>query len=394
MAALTLADLTTPMTREEVRQSIYRALGTVGVSTTSWKSGAVVRTIVAILSAILAAFSELMAAIAKSGFLELAEGPWLTLVARYVFGVDRIEATFAAGQVTLNNAGGGVYDFAPNDLIVQNPTTHKTYTNTVAVHVGALQVGVPADIVAVEAGAASTSTPGTITALVTTAVGVTCTNAGAVVGLDAELDPALRIRCYEKTSSLSPDGPREAYSFIAKGAKRQDGTLVGVTRVRVSPNSTTGIVTVTVAGASGAISGTVGDPATDLGAVNKAIQESVVPLGLAAAIVQSATALAIAVTYEVWISQSAALTNQQVQDLVAAAYTSFITGQPIAGNIIAPATTGKVYLDAIRTVIGAARRPEIFHVLATVPAADVDIAATQVPTVGTITCTAVHQEAG
>lgn len=385
--ALTLDQLTTPMTPDEVKASIYAVLATVGTNTTSWKPGAVARTIIAGVSIVLAAFSTLMALIAKSGFLELAEGEWLTLVARHVFGVEREEETFAAGPCTISNSGGGVFDFDPGDLIVRNSSTDKTYYNTASIHLGSGQTGLTIAVQAFEAGSASSSNPTDIDEVVTNAIGVTVTNATAIVGLDAELDPVLRLRCLEKRSSLSPNGPRDAYAFFARGAKRADGSSIGVTRVRVTKSSSTGQVTVTVATATGGVTGDVDDPDTDLGAIDEAIQLNVVPDAVTAT-VQSATALVIPVTYEVWIYSTASMTTQQVKDAIAAKLTSFMTTQPIAGNIIAPAT-GKVFLDAIRTAIGATR-PEIFHVAVTVPGGDTDVAATEVPVLGTVTCTAVN----
>src|SRR5690349_21273415 len=96
-----LDELVKPMTATEVRESIYRGMGLVGVNTTTWKPGAVVRTMVVVTSIVMSAFSNLIASIARSGFLELAEGRWIDLVAWYVYRVKRPEATFATGNYTL-----------------------------------------------------------------------------------------------------------------------------------------------------------------------------------------------------------------------------------------------------------------------------------------------------
>jgi phage-related baseplate assembly protein len=382
---VSLAELTTPLTVDEVKTSIYNVLAAVGVPTTSWKPGAVVRTIITATAVMVSALSELMANIAKSGFLELAEGDWLTLTARYVFGVERIEATFASGEITLTNSGGGLYNFDPGDLVVlySASSTKPTYHNTTTFTLNpSSSITVPVE--AIETGAASTAPPGAIDTLVTTLVGVTVTNANPVIGLDAETDPALRTRCLEKLSALSPNGPAGAYEFFAKTAKRQNGETIGVTRVRVTPNSTTAHVTVTVAGPSGGISGTAGDPSTDLGAINLAIQTNVVPDGVTAT-VQSATPLSVDVTYTAWVYSTISLTSLEIQNLIAAKLTSFMSTQPVGGNIIPPAA-GMVFRDAIVAAI-AATRAEIFHVTVAVPAADVAVADTEVPVLGTVTPT-------
>src|SRR3990172_50200 len=316
----TLAELTTPLTVDEIKTAIYAALAANGAATTTWKPGAVVRTIITGVAIVLAGFSRLQAAIAKSGFLELAEGDWLTLVALYVYGVDRDTGSFATGNVTLDNAGGGVYSGDPGDLVVMNPTTLQTYTNTAAYSIDALETGVIVPVQAVLLGADGTSTPGTITAVVTPLSGVTVTNAAAVVGSDAELDPALRIRCREKTGMLSPNGPRDAYAYVAKTTTRSDGSSIGVTRGKSVADGIGG-VDVYCADADGVVTGTVGDLGTDLGVIDEAIQTQVVPLGITAR-VHTAVANTIAVTYELWLRDTTGLTDDEIGDLVDAALTA------------------------------------------------------------------------
>lgn len=386
---ISLADLTTPLTRDQVKQSIYDVLSTVGVNTTTWKPGAVVRTIIAAVAAIISAFSQLTSAIARGGFLELASGSWLDLVAHYVYGVDRVLATFAPGEVTLTNASGSTYIIDPEDLVVSNPDTGKTYRNTTAftLNPGAT-LTIP--IVAIEAGAASTSTPGTIVELETTFVGVTCTNALAVVGLDDELDPALRARCREKLGSLSPFGPWDAYTYAVKNAKRYtDGTPIGVTRARTVKDGY-GNVTVYVATASGAVTGVSSNIATDLGALDDAVQRRAAPLAVTADTV-SASNLTVPVTYEVWAYNTAGLTPAQWESAIATALANFMSAQPIGGNVIDP-DPGKIFVDGLRRAIGGVRS-EIFRVVVTAPAADVVLGANEVAVLGTVTPTAIHEVA-
>lgn len=377
---ISINDLTTPLTKDQVKQSIYDVLAAVGVSTTSWKPGAVVRTMIAAIAIVIAAFSTLTASIARSGFLELATGQWLTLVAYYVYGVTRQEATFAPGEVTLSNASGNIYTLDPDDLVVSNPTTGKTYRNTATFTLN------PGDtltitIRAVESGSASTSTPGTITALETTLTGVTCANALAVVGLDEELDPALRLRCYEKLGALSPNGPWDAYASAARNALTEAGVSVGVTRVRVVKNAGTGTVTTYVATATGGVTGTVSDVSTDLGAVNDAIQRKAAPLAVTANTL-SATVVTFPITYQAWVYNTVGLTDQELEDAIALALAAFFSAQPIGGNVIDP-DPGKVFHDAIRRVIGAVRT-EIFHVVVSLPAADTTLAISEVPALGAV----------
>jgi uncharacterized phage protein gp47/JayE len=386
--ATSINDLTRPLTTEELKSAIYEYIAATGTKTTNWKPGAVVRTIVAVLAFVLAAFSVLTSLLAKSGFLELSSGAWLTLVARYVYGVERDTGSFATGFVTLDNAGGGVYSGDPDDLLFTNPTTGKSYRNAAAYSIGSGETGVVVAIRAVELGSASTSGTEEITQLETPLVGVTCTNAAAVVGTDPETDESLRARCVEQTGAASPNGPRDAYAFFAKSARRADGTSVGVTRVNPVPDGLGGI-DVYVATASGTVTGTSGDPSTDLGAVAKAIHENAEPLAITPE-VQSATPLSIAVTYELWVRSTTGLTSAQVEDLVEAALIAFMAAAPIGGWVISPAT-GKIYVSAIRAAIASALPDgSLVRIDVTLPAADVDVETNEAPALGTVTVTSVH----
>lgn len=379
---LSLQSLTTPLTTDEAKAFIYETLATLGVSTTSWKPGAVVRTIIAIVAIIVAAFSRLTSSIARSGFLELSSGDWLTLVARHVYGVERQEATFADGEITLTNASGGVYTLDPDDLVFSNPSTGKTYRNTEAFTLGALET-VTIPIRAVESGAASTSPPNTITVLETPLNGVTCTNPTAVVGLDAESDAVLRARCLEKLGALSPNGPWDAYAYAARNAKRSDGISVGVTRVRVRKDGY-GNVTTYVATASGAVTGDANDPETDLGAVNDAIQRNAAPLAVTAW-VESAEVVTVNVTYQVWVYTTVNLTDEELKAAISQNLSAFVASQPIGGNVIG-FDRGKIFLDALRATISSTR-PEIFHVVVSAPSSDVELDINQIMVLGTVTGT-------
>lgn len=381
--------LTKPLTTDEVRLSIYEALASVGVSTTTWKPGAWARTVITGCSIVLAGGSQLTAAIARGGFLELAEGAWLDLKAHYDYAVDRRVATFAEGEIKLVNTSGGIFALDPDDLIVFNPTTKRTYRNTAPISLGALATLEHVPIRAVEAGASSSAAPNTITALETVLAGVTVTNPLSLVGLDAEEDPELRERCLEKLGSLSPFGPWDAYTYAAKNAVRQaDNSPIGVTRVRTSRDGY-GNVWAYVATATGEVLGTVGDMTTDLGAVDDAIQRNAAPLAVTAHTV-SATALPVPISYALWVYATGA-TPQQIRDAVEANLTQFFADEPIGGNVIG-ADPGKVFRSALEAAIGVTKYPPtsleplpIFRVVITTPAVDVVVGVNEVPVLSTVT---------
>lgn len=387
-----IEQLTTPLTSAEVRAAIYETIAAKGVDTTSWKPGAVVRTMIAGSSIVLAGLSRVVALIAKSGFLELAEGDWLTLVARYVYDVERSLGTYATGYVTLDNSGGGVFSGGAGDLVALDATTNKTFRSTSAWSVAAYETGVQVEVRADEIGSASTAQAGDIDELVTSLLGVTVTNAAALVGSDAESDPDLRERCRAKTGALSPNGPADAYEFFARSATRADGTSVGVTRVLPVPDGSGGI-TIYVATASGGVTGTVGDLNTDLGVVADAIEKNVVPLAITET-VTSAVAANIAVTYELWLSDTISLDDDEIEETIETQLVDFMAGQPIGGTVIG-ADPGRVYRSAIEAAIASEFDGYVVKLAVTAPAGDTDIATNAAPVLdGSPTVTAIHRVSG
>jgi uncharacterized phage protein gp47/JayE len=393
MPAYSIDDLTTPLTTDEVKASIYSVLAQVGTATTNWKPGAVVRTLITACAILIAALSRLMASIARSGFIEYASGRWLTLVALYVYGVTRIEATFASGVVTLTNTGGGSFNLDPGDLVVYNPTSGATYVNTAAIVLGPLATLNDVPILAQEAGSGSTSFAGEITGFQTPLLNVTVTNPAALVGVDEETDPALRARCYAKLGSLSSNGPRDAYNYWARSAVRLDGSPIGVTRTRVVTTSAAGTVDVYVATATGGVTGTANNPATDLGAIHDTIQRKAVPLSVTET-TYSATPITVPVTYEAWLYNDSGLTEQQIRDAVAAELAAHFPEIPIGGDVIPP-DSGKVLRADLEGVIRRAHHGDqhlkIKKVAITAPAADVSLASNEVPVLGAVTATAINQ---
>jgi phage-related baseplate assembly protein len=382
MSLFTFDDVTTPETPASVSESIYDALAALGVRTAGWKPGGVARAIITGVSHVFAAWSQWSVQIAKMGWLETSERSWLTLVAKYDYGVDRRVATFASGTVTIDNAGGGIYAFDPGDLIVTS-TDGRAYRNTAAVSIDALETGVDCAVAAVESGAASTALPGQIDGFETPYTGLTVTNTLSIVGTDEETDAALKIRCRDAAIAASPLGPRDAYSFFAQRATRDDGTEIGITRVRATSNSETGDVAVTVATASGALS------APDLAAAELYLYEHAAPLAVTLTVLNGVDHV-VPITYRAWFRSSTGATPTDVAADIEASLAAFFAERPIGGDIIPPSAVGYVYLDGLCAAIGAAR-PEIVHFSVTIPSGNTAIAANGIPTLGTVTgtCTAI-----
>ncbi len=382
-ARFTLDDLTTPLTVDEAKASLYSVLEQVGVNTTNWKPGAVVRTMFAAVAIAVAAGSQLTSRIARMGVAELSEGDWLTLVAHYGRGVDRIDATFASGTLLLTNIGGGIYSFEPAELVFRNATTKKLYVNTQRVDVpsgGAVPARVSVAVRAVDAGSASSAAAGDVTEFETPFLGLTVSNSNALVGQDAESDAELRRRYSERLGVLSACGPSDAYAFVAKSATRLDGSPVGVTKVRVVKDSGFGIVSVYVATATGGVPGDAEDPDSDLGRVAAAIRTQAAPHPVTV-IVRSATPVVIPVACSISM-YATTLTRDEIAARVEAALVELMRNKPIGGDV--EVTGGALFKSDIEAAISGAV-PGIFHVLVTSPGSDLFLGPSDVAQLGAVT---------
>lgn len=252
MALYTIQELLTELTPDQVRANMVTALVALGVPADKWRKGGTYSTLLAIIATTFAGLTTLMVDAIGAGFLNTAAGPWLQLLAYYVYGVTVPPATFASGPLTFVNSGGGIYNYPAGQITILDPITKKTFVNAEALALGATSTQT-IQISATEAGAASSAPPGEINTLVTGLLGVTVSNATAIVGLDQLSDDAIRILCTNKLGAMSVRGPRTAYAYAASVATNPiTGAPVNINRTSVSSDSHTGIVTVVVASPSGA----------------------------------------------------------------------------------------------------------------------------------------------
>jgi hypothetical protein len=391
MVILPISDLVTPLTPAQIKSKYYSILAKLGVNTTMWKPGGVERLIIAVFSILCSTYHALVASFARSAFLATADGAWARVVARGTFGTEYQPATFASGYVTFVNAQGGSHAFAADECRIANSDGHE-YTNTSAFTVAANATvnGVP--FRATESGAASSSGVGTITSIVTTMTGVTCANTTAFVGSDEESTALLRTRALLKPQSLSPNGPSAAYEFFARNAVRQDGTSIGVTRATVTPYSTTGKVYVTVATASGGVSGSSTDPSTDLGAIYLSILKNALTQCVELTVL-SATAKPFDLSIACYWADGTSVPNAQQYDIAFGALSAWLAALPIGGVSVGP-ILHTVSVNTMRDILSQAivaagyARPSLI-VLSTSASGGGDITLTesQVATLRTLTVT-------
>lgn len=372
--------LTTLLVRE-TKATLY-ALGlevatSLGLPVTSWQAGDPTRSVYHFVAEILSRLEDMIAGFIESGFLDHATGDWLTILAKQVYNVDRVEATFATTEVTLTNASGAVYVFASGDITFKSSLTDQTYHNTSG---GTLLAGatLDLDVEADVAGSDGSAGIGEIDELVTVYLGVTCSNAAAAVGVDEEEDEALRGRCRDKLAALSPNGPAEAYSYVATNSDLTGTTAV--TRARVFSESNTGDVTVYLAGASGAVQ------EADRALVEAAILLWATPLCITPTVL-AATNLDVPVTYTLWVYERVNEEEADVEEAVETALRAMFAARPIGGDFLPGELTGSLFRDLVVSTIRETFPDDTFHVTVDAPANDTALTNAQVARLGTVTPT-------
>lgn len=315
----------------------------------------------------------------RGGLLDYAEKKWLELLAKNVFNVDKIKASFATGTWTGTNAtASNIGPFNAGDLLFYDLDTNKTYRNTNASPVTFIPGVNPAiPIAADEIGSGSNAAPSRVV-LLTTVLGLSGSNAAAVSGFDDESDESLRARCRLKFASLSPNGAKAAYQYVALTPSLNGG--IAVNRVKVSNGSINGTVRVVLAKASGPLDS--GEVTT----VDAKLQALVVPTG-ATLTTANSVAHSIAVTWQAWCPASANVDPTAARDAANAALAKAFESFPIDGfSTSGVPGTGKVFVNILEATIRDAI-PEAFQVSVTIPSGDVAIATDEIPTWGVPTGT-------
>ena len=343
---LSIDDLFTPLDGDTVLATWLTTLETFGVPAKSWRVGGAARSILRVVANTYAGFTILQSDLAKAAFLDSSTGNWLTLLARYVYGVERITATFATGKVTFTNSGGGVYSYAAGAVRVSSTSTGKSYVTTEDLTLGAMGSATIA-IEATELGTASNAAPGLIDKLETTMLGVAVGNALAVQASDQEFDEDLRIRCRGKIAGLSPRGPRGAYDYAARSALRGDGSPIGVNRTWIANDLGTGTVNIWCATPAGIVA------APDLPYIVASIEAIARPDTVTVA-VASAISTPLSGSLIVWARRTAGWDAPAYTTAIDAVLLAALATYPIGGIAKPPSTDGYLWASFIDGVVKSA----------------------------------------
>jgi hypothetical protein len=342
-----------------------------GIDPTTWRTGDPTKSLYTFMATVLNAAEQRTVEFFKAGFLSTAEGDWKTVNAKEVYGVDRTLATFAVSQVTITNGAGGHFDEEINAIVFKSSLSQKTYHNTQPLVAFGPGNVVTIEVAADEPGTDSNAGADEIDSIVSPAmIGVTVTASTPAAAVDDQSDTSLQEQCDASLGALSPDGPADAYRFVATNA-----ALTGVqdiTKAETEDDSGTLTVTIYVAGPAGPVA------PSSVTAAQAAIERWATPLTVTPTVVNS---VGDVTNYTATISGA----NMPIDaaDLAEAAllalFKDFAIGTA-SGYDIDPT----VFTTAIRNAV-----PGIVSIPSYSIVAPVHVAAGHVPKPGTLTVTVV-----
>jgi hypothetical protein len=348
--SIVIDDLVRYVTLEEVYEYVVSRLEAAEIPARSWRPGGVARSVVGALSDVGSQGSRIVTDCVRGGFLLFAGGTYLRAHAKDVYDVDFLPATQATGEVTLTNAGGATHTVGANELVVRVSGTNKRFRVTEAFVLAANSV-LTVDIEAIEPGAASSVSPNEIDELEVTLAKVSVTNAAAIVGRDAEADPALVQRCLLKKGTWSPFGPRDAYEYAALSAKLAGDVPTNITRVVTSPYSSRGQVRTILATPSGT------PTSPEIAAVVEEIERKARPSSVTSLV---SGAVPLPTTHEITLWAKGG-TEAIVRERAEIALSALISSWPIGGVSKTDGGQGYFFADALAAaLIGSS--PEAFDV--------------------------------
>lgn len=210
---LTFKQLTTPVTEAQALATIINWLDALKFGATSWQPGSVQLTLLSIVARLWAQLTEMVATLVKAGFNSTAEGEWLTRFSRSNYGHEREPSVAARHRIQFTcSANAGPYTPTAGSIVVADAErTYRLVQDTTYPIVTIPRGGTVYMVCEAEVpGKAGNAAANTITRMVRTYAGVTCSNppiSGGVSyiteGLDEETDERLRLRNQTRWANLS-----------------------------------------------------------------------------------------------------------------------------------------------------------------------------------------------
>jgi uncharacterized phage protein gp47/JayE len=366
MTPLSAAALIAKQTADEILDLALQVARLVGLPVDTWRTGDPTRTLFRSLATKMATADAIQSELAKASFItgpedERAQGDWLSLRVADVYGVEREEATFSTPSVTFDNAGGGLFEMDTRGLVVSSSATGATFRNQSPVVIPPNTTGVVVTMIADVAGTAGSVGLNEIDTIVSPSLsGVTIASSAVAAGSDAQSDAGLIEQALATLGALSPNGPADAYEFVARNDELTG--IAGVTRAQAVGDSGDGTVTVYVAASATGLDG------PSVAAIQAAVDTWAQPLCTDATVV-SGTPQTVAVTYVLTPAHPDAQTD------IEAAVDAYFAALDFGGLVVTSALVSIAHV-----VCG----PTLTKAVVTIPGADLTLAAGVFPVRGTV----------
>lgn len=375
MSIPTIDQILTPLTPAQARAKVQAILVAAKIPANLWAKGGVASTLLTGAGNILSMLSGQLSRVVGGFFLPTAaadpQGGLIGLLAQYMYGIAVPQATFATGPLTLTNSGGGSYTGGSYGagLVFFLGSNGQSYTNVTPLNLGPVSSPTATQTITIEAtvaGSVGSANPNTVTTLVTSLLGVSCTNSAPIVGLDALTNAAVESLCLASIGFRSPRGPGTAYAYAISGLDPVTGAplalnlvtqqQVNINRWTIAPSSRTGQTTIYIASPSGAV-----DP-NDLAAVILSVNLNATPDGVTVTVLP-ANPVPYSPTLTPWVQAPSSVSAAELQTAIATALTAYMSSKsnPIGGVTAAddlhPAGITGVLGDQIKGVVAGAVAP-------------------------------------
>lgn len=255
MTSPALADVLAFAGRIETEATLLSFLGDADFPVTDWNSGAVMRTFLELETEVIDdLITQTLPLVLAEGFPDTSDGDWLTAIAHGLFGIDRVLGTIATQTIKIAcdathgpyviTAGARFFTATDGRRYVAATGGTLSPSGTLTLDVTGESPGAALGLVS--AVAKDSPMPGV--SLVTAAIKIV--SSVPQYGRNDETDNALVARCIARWPSLTDTSDTDRVEVWARAASTE------VTRIRLDADNTNpGGVVLTVAGASGAVSG-------------------------------------------------------------------------------------------------------------------------------------------
>ena len=270
MTITSITELVTARTADQITTEELAALTAASFPVDSWGSGGAARSLLRADALALATAEGTVAKLALGAYGSTAsqagEG-WLDLFMQSRFSLDRIEATYATGEVVLTvPSGAGPFSVPAGGLLVTDGALRWRSTETITTNVTSaapVTFSVRAEIAGITGNAANN----TITRIISPALpGVTCNNPAigatstwlTLSAIDREGDAAYLARGRARWATLGSGFTRDAVAYWCRSATidgTPTGTNAGCTRIAFGAPAGDGSYAVYVASATGPLAG-------------------------------------------------------------------------------------------------------------------------------------------